>query len=77
MYHLITNLNKYIIVRDTDYKSTNWEDTVPVWSEKGSLHWNRDDNRGKPIEKTLREKQKLLASSASYAFRNDYPEFCI
>ena len=88
MYHLICSTANaangdyihFMVVRDTDYSSTDWEKTITdlEFLHTGA-HWDRYNNAGKPIEDTLSNRQILLASADTFAevTKDTYPELQI
>ncbi len=78
MYHLIKDVDKeFVVVRDTDYKSSGWSHTVPIWREVTNSHWSRNESVGLPIQETLHPGHTLIASSASPDFSATHPELYI
>jgi len=79
MYHLLFDRqNAYILVRDTDYKCSNWGsvEVALIWNEKTTTHWDQPRSAGKPITECIHN-YALISSFETIPTKESHPELFI
>lgn len=81
MYHLVHFKNRYILIRDTDYRCSIFSFNFPIWHETGYLTWGGTDYIGKPIQEILQSTHTLMTSFSEIPtleyIQTYYPELLI